>query len=66
MWPLPPSVRIVLTIIVLIVLIIILIRFTRKKSEISPRDSLVIMKERMERGEISEEEYEEARKRRGK
>jgi putative membrane protein len=66
MWPLPLSVRIVLTIIVLIVLIIILIRFTRKKSETSARDSLVVMRERMERGEISEEEYEEARRTRGK
>jgi putative membrane protein len=66
MWPLAPSVRIVLTIIVIIVLVIILIRFTRKKTETSSRDSLVVMKERMEKGEISEEEYEEARKKRGR
>ncbi|MFA1822872.1 SHOCT domain-containing protein [Virgibacillus oceani] len=66
MWQLAPSVRIVLTIIVLIVLIIILVRFTRKRTGTSSRDSLVVMKERMKRGELSEEEYEEARRKRGK
>lgn len=57
-------VRLVIGIIVLIVLVWILIQFRAKKN---PRpDSLEILRERMEKGEITEEEYEAAKKKRGK
>ncbi len=55
-------VRLVLGVIVLIVLVWILIRFRAKKN---PKpDSLEILRERMERGEITEAEYEAAREKR--
>ena len=59
-------VRIVLSAVVLVVLVIILIRFSGRNSQSSARDSLEIMKERYEKGEISKEDYEEAKRRRGK
>ncbi|CDO03988.1 hypothetical protein BN988_02524 [Oceanobacillus picturae] len=57
-----PYVRITLTIIVLVVIFIILSRNKRKKAT----DSLSILQERYEKGELSKEEYEESLKRRGK
>jgi putative membrane protein len=57
-----PYVRITLTIIVLVVIFIILSRNKRQKAT----DSLSILQERYEKGELSKEEYEEALKRRGK
>lgn len=57
-----PYVRITLTIIVLIVIFIILSRNRKTK----PKDSLHILKERYENGELTKEEYEDALKRRGK
>lgn len=59
-------IRIILSVIVLIVLVIILIRFSGKNSKSTARDSLDIMKERYEKGELSKEDYEEAKRRRGK
>ncbi|MBN6205450.1 SHOCT domain-containing protein [Ralstonia pickettii] len=59
-------IRMALSAIVLIVLVIILIRFSGKNSKSSARDSLEIMKERYEKGELSKEDYEEAKRRRGK
>ena len=56
------SIRLVFGIIVLIVLVWILIRFRAKKN---PRpDSLEILRKRMEKGEITEADYEAARKKR--
>lgn len=57
-----PYVRITLTIIVLVVIFIILSRNKRQKAT----DSLSILQERYEKGELTREEYEEALKRRGK
>lgn len=62
----PMEVRIVLTIIVLIVMAVILFRFRAGKGNSARRDSLEIMKERMEKGEISKEDYEEMKRKRGK
>lgn len=57
-------VRLAFGIIVLIVLVWILIRFRAKKN---PKpDSLDILRERMEKGEITEAEYEDAKKKRGR
>lgn len=58
--------RIALTIIVLVVLVIILIRSLKGKTYKNARDSLDIMRERYEKGEITKEAYEEAKRRRGK
>jgi putative membrane protein len=57
-------VRVILSAIVLIVLIVIVIRFRAGKQP--DKDSIEMLKERYEKGEITEEEYEDARKRRGK
>lgn len=56
--------RFVITVVVTLVILWILIRFRRTKE----RDvgSLDILKERMEKGEITEKEYEEAKRRQGK
>jgi len=58
-------IRAVITVIVLIVLVIILVRFRDGKSNTAAKDSLDIMKERYEKGELSKEDYEEAKRRRG-
>ena len=58
------SIRLIITIIVIIVLLYILIRFRANKS--STRNSLDIMKARLERGEITEEDYKRAKERQGK
>lgn len=58
--------RIALTVIVLLVLVIILVRSLKGKTHKNARDSLDIMKERYEKGEITKEAYEEAKRRRGK
>ncbi len=57
-------VRVILSAIVLNVLIVIVIRFRAGKQP--DKDSIEMLKERYEKGEITEEEYEDARKRRGK
>ncbi|MGM8365456.1 SHOCT domain-containing protein [Virgibacillus sp. W0181] len=57
-------VRIVLTIIVALVLLWILLRFRTPKDR--QKGSLDIMKGRLEKGEITEKEYEEAKRRQGK
>ncbi|WP_373894972.1 SHOCT domain-containing protein [Virgibacillus sp. CBA3643] len=59
-------IRIILLIVVLIVIIIILSRFTVNKGKKPPADSLQLMEKRLENGEITQEEYEEAKRRRGK
>ncbi|MGJ9459508.1 SHOCT domain-containing protein [Oceanobacillus sp. CF4.6] len=59
-------VRIVLSIIILIILIVILSKFRSGKFQPNAKDSLTIMKERLERGELTEEEFKEAKRRRGK
>ena len=59
-------IRIVLSAVVLIVLVIILIRSKRGKTQVSARDSLDVMKERLEKGEITQKDYDDAKKRRGK
>ncbi|QKY71782.1 SHOCT domain-containing protein [Lentibacillus sp. CBA3610] len=58
-------IRLGLGIIVLVMIIIILYRFNAGKSD-RRQTSLEIMKERYEKGEITEEEYDKARKRQGK
>jgi putative membrane protein len=59
-------IRVILSIILLIVIIVILSKFARRNKENDPADSLTLMKKRFEEGEITEEEYEEAKRRRGK
>ena len=59
-------IRIVLSAVVLLVLVIILIRSRKGKTQASARDSLDVMKERLEKGEITQEDYDDAKKRRGK
>lgn len=56
--------RIVLGIVVAIVLIWILIRFNSRRNP--SESSLDVLKGRFERGEITEEDYEEAKRRQGK
>ncbi|RYG74324.1 SHOCT domain-containing protein [Lentibacillus lipolyticus] len=58
-------VRLGFALVVLIVIGIILYRFRAGKQD-RQRSSLEIMKERLEKGEITEEEYEKARKKQGK
>lgn len=58
------SFRLILTVIVIIALAYILIRFRVNKQ--TTRGSLEIMKERLEKGEITEEAYRLAKKRQGK
>lgn len=58
-------VRTILSVIVVIVLIIILIRFTVKNKQ-PQKDSLNILKEKYENGEITKEAYDDALKNRGK
>ncbi|MGP4107624.1 SHOCT domain-containing protein [Virgibacillus sp. L01] len=53
-------IRFGLSIIVAIILIVILVRFRAKKNP--AKSSLDILKERHSRGEITEEEYQDARK----
>ncbi|SEQ73773.1 putative membrane protein [Virgibacillus subterraneus] len=53
-------IRFGLSIIVAIILIVILIRFRAKKNP--AKSSLDILKERHSKGEITKEEYDEARK----
>ena len=55
------SIRIGITIIVLIVILWILLNFRIKKNP--AKTSLELLKERMEKGEITKEEYEAARRR---
>ncbi|MDY0410375.1 SHOCT domain-containing protein [Virgibacillus soli] len=64
LYSLPVTVRIILSIIVLIVLTIILVRFNAKKNP--KRDSLEILKERFEKGEVSFADYLHAKRSRGK
>ncbi|HLR61005.1 MAG TPA: SHOCT domain-containing protein [Lentibacillus sp.] len=58
-------IRLGLTVIILVMIVIILYRFNAGKSD-RRQSSLEIMKERYEKGEITEEEYEKARKKQGK
>lgn len=58
------SIRLILTIVVIIVLAYILFKFRANKN--STRSSLHIMKERLEKGEITEEDYRRAKERQGK
>jgi putative membrane protein len=60
------NVRLVLSAIILIVIIIILIKFRVGKTKSNAKDSLAIMKEKLDRGDITEKDYEEAKRRRGK
>ncbi|WP_010651853.1 SHOCT domain-containing protein [Oceanobacillus massiliensis] len=64
--PVELIVRIVLSILLLIVLIIILSKFRATKSHARNKDSLTILDERLKRGEITEADYKEAKKRQGK
>lgn len=57
-------IRLGLTIILAIVILWILIRFRASKQP--NKSSLDMLKERLERGEISEKEYEEAKRRQKK
>ncbi|MEI3613209.1 SHOCT domain-containing protein [Pseudogracilibacillus sp. SO30301A] len=58
------TIRLIITIIVMIALAYILIRFRTNRN--STRSSLDMMKLRMERGEITEEDYKRAKERQGK
>lgn len=54
------SIRIGLTVVVLIVMLVILLKFRAKKNPSG--SSLERLQERLEKGEITKEEYEAARK----
>jgi len=58
------STRLVISIIIAIVLLWIIFRFKAGKN--GEASSLEIMKERLEKGEITQEEFERAKKRQGK
>lgn len=58
------SIRLILTIVVIIILAFILFRFRAKKN--ATRSSLDVMKERLEKGEITEEDYRRAKEKQGK
>src|SRR5699024_10134579 len=62
-WGLPFFIRVVLGLVVAIGLLIILVRFRNGKG--SAKDSLTILREKLQRGEISEEDYKRARKNAG-
>ncbi|WP_087974450.1 hypothetical protein [Oceanobacillus rekensis] len=64
--PIEFNVRLVISAIIFIVIIIILIKFRAGTTKSNAKDSLAIMKEKLDRGEISEKDYEEAKRRRGK
>lgn len=57
------SIRLGISIIIAIVLLWIIFRYRANKSD---ENSLEIMKERLEKGEITQEEYDRARKKQGK
>lgn len=60
-------IRLIVTAVVLVIIVVILIRFRNGNStEAGPSDSLDIMKRCYEEGEITKEDYEEAKRRRGK
>lgn len=58
-------IRIIFFVIIAIALIFILIRFTVGKNQ-SQKDSLTILRQRYDNGEITKEEYDEALRKRGK
>lgn len=58
-------IRIIFFVIIAIALIIILVRFTVGKKQ-SQKDSLTILRQRYDNGEITKEAYDEARRKRGK
>ncbi len=58
------SIRLILTIIIIIILAFILFRFRAKKN--TTRTSLDVMKERLEKGEITKEDYQRAKEKQGK
>lgn len=55
------TIRLIITIIVVIVLLVILIRF-RSRDDSNKSSSLEVLKERRDRGEMTNEQYEEAKK----
>lgn len=59
-----PYIRLILTVVVIIVIAYILFKFRASKH--STDSSLDIMKKRYEQGEISKEDYEEAKRKQGK
>ncbi|WHX25283.1 SHOCT domain-containing protein [Virgibacillus halodenitrificans] len=59
-----PYIRLILGILLLLIILYIVKRFKGDKQR--RPDSLEIIKEKLAKGEITQEEYEEARKRRGK
>ncbi|AIF42274.1 SHOCT domain-containing protein [Virgibacillus sp. SK37] len=59
-----PYIRLLLGIVLLLIILFIVNQFKGNKQR--KPDSLEIMKEKLAKGEITQEEYEEARKRRGK
>ncbi|MFD2760014.1 SHOCT domain-containing protein [Lentibacillus juripiscarius] len=58
-------IRIILAVIVLVVMLVILFRFRGGKNT-RRKGSLEIMRKRYEKGEITKEEYENAKERQGK
>ncbi|WP_210095941.1 hypothetical protein [Oceanobacillus polygoni] len=66
MMPVELIVRFVVTIIIFIIIIIILSKFRAKNSQTKADDSLEVMKRRLENEEITEEDFKEAKRRRGK
>ncbi|HEY4600921.1 MAG TPA: hypothetical protein VIG73_06535 [Cerasibacillus sp.] len=64
LWSIPIGVRILLTFLVFVALVYILFRFRADKNP--AQDSLDLLEERMEKGEVSFKDYLHAKRSRGK
>jgi putative membrane protein len=64
--PIEILIRLIVSIVVVVALVVILIKYRDDHDMTVYPDSLEVMRQRYERGEISKEDYEEQKRRRGK